>query len=360
MRRNNMHGAEAGKAFSDMLAQNTVLKELDLSSQQVGTYGDALDAAFAREFAEGISGNGAMTSINLSNNIIVSKTKMVMPKQGMAVGDLIDGNPITCIWSSGTDVDVIIYDGIRAIANAIPDMRALTSLDISKNHLYAEGTKLLAEALKSNPIMTALNISSNAMTYNGKDHGDMSGIAALAGAIHGMGALSFLDLCKSNLGGKGAKALGKQLRIGSFFCEDGKRFKRKGMVAQSTCKHCRNKKSAHGKGALTKLDASENTLTTKQKHALKQAAGSRCVCAYHHVFNCKVLVLTPSALTGSNSYSNLPRASSLCVRAVHDVGVGGGSVGSDSTGGSTASLVVAEAMVVHSTAILSHCSMYDR
>jgi hypothetical protein len=71
------------------------------------------------------------------------------------------------------------------IANDISDMRALTSLDISKNCLYAEGTKLLAEALKSNQIMTALNISSNFVTEGG-----MSGVVALADAIPDMVAIS--------------------------------------------------------------------------------------------------------------------------------------------------------------------------
>jgi Ran GTPase-activating protein (RanGAP) involved in mRNA processing and transport len=68
MPRNNIHGAEAGKAFADMLAQNTVLKELDLSHQYAGSGGNWLDAAFAKEFAVGISDNGAMTSLNLSGN----------------------------------------------------------------------------------------------------------------------------------------------------------------------------------------------------------------------------------------------------------------------------------------------------
>jgi hypothetical protein len=71
------------------------------------------------------------------------------------------------------------------IANDISDMRALTSLDISKSYLYAEGTKLLAEALKSNQIMTAFNISSNFVTEGG-----MSGVVALADAIPDMGAIS--------------------------------------------------------------------------------------------------------------------------------------------------------------------------
>jgi hypothetical protein len=68
MRQNNIHGAEAGKAFANMLAQNSVLKDLDLSSQKVGKYGDDLDAAFAKEFAVGICDNGALTSLNLSSN----------------------------------------------------------------------------------------------------------------------------------------------------------------------------------------------------------------------------------------------------------------------------------------------------
>jgi hypothetical protein len=77
----------------------------------------------------------------------------------------------------------------------------LTSLDISDNSLFAEGTKLLAEALKSNQIMTALNISSNNMTYDGdKDIGDMSGVAALADTMPGMGAMTTLNISNNNIG----------------------------------------------------------------------------------------------------------------------------------------------------------------
>jgi hypothetical protein len=74
MRQNNIHGAEAGKAFADMLAQNTVLKELDLSSQACGTGGKALDAAFAKEFAVGISDNGTMLKLTFGNKQVVTMT----------------------------------------------------------------------------------------------------------------------------------------------------------------------------------------------------------------------------------------------------------------------------------------------
>jgi hypothetical protein len=39
-------------------------------------------------------------------------------------------------------------EGIIALANAIPDMRALTSLNLSLNNLKAEGGKIVAEAVK--------------------------------------------------------------------------------------------------------------------------------------------------------------------------------------------------------------------
>jgi hypothetical protein len=68
MRQNDIHGAEAGKAFAYMLAQTTVLKELDLSSQGSGYHGNDLDAAFADEFAVGLVDNGGLLSLDFSAN----------------------------------------------------------------------------------------------------------------------------------------------------------------------------------------------------------------------------------------------------------------------------------------------------
>jgi hypothetical protein len=95
----------------------------------------------------------------------------------------------------------------------------LTSLDISETDLYAEGTKLLAAALKSNQIMTALNISSNAMTFDGEDFSDMSGVAALADAIPGMGALLVLSLQNNEFFDAGGKALAEGLKDNQVITE---------------------------------------------------------------------------------------------------------------------------------------------
>jgi hypothetical protein len=75
----------------------------------------------------------------------------------------------------------------------------MTKVDISKNRLYAAGTKLLAEALKGNQIITELDISSNNATWDGERHGEMSGVIALADVIPGMGALLKLDISSNSI-----------------------------------------------------------------------------------------------------------------------------------------------------------------
>jgi hypothetical protein len=72
---NRLATAEAGKILSDMLAANTVLKELDVSSNcwdvefvwdQAG--GNGPD--FAREISKGLSDNGALIKLDISSNAI--------------------------------------------------------------------------------------------------------------------------------------------------------------------------------------------------------------------------------------------------------------------------------------------------
>jgi hypothetical protein len=80
VRQNNIHNAEAGKAFSNMLAQNTVLKELDLSSQKVGEYGYPLDPAFVKEFAVGISDNSALLQLDISDHVLSTEKERAIAK----------------------------------------------------------------------------------------------------------------------------------------------------------------------------------------------------------------------------------------------------------------------------------------
>jgi hypothetical protein len=67
---NGLGTKEAGKALGEMLKANSVLKELDLSSNHVHPDygGDA--PGFAQELAIGIKDNEALFSLNLSRNYI--------------------------------------------------------------------------------------------------------------------------------------------------------------------------------------------------------------------------------------------------------------------------------------------------
>jgi hypothetical protein len=203
---NELLTAEAGKILSEMVATNTVLKELDLSSNNFGpSYALKGDGpGFVQEFAVGIRDNGAMMVLNLANKQL---GKLVLPEGwSEKPGNGSVNTHCSAYGYTHTDgreqkraPEGAKQEGIVALANAIPDMRALMFLDISENSLCAAGAKALAEGLKGNQIMTELNISSNDI---GKP-----GAIALADAIPDMGAMTSLNLASNDLGAEGAKII---------------------------------------------------------------------------------------------------------------------------------------------------------
>jgi hypothetical protein len=64
--RNEIQGAEAGKALGDAIKGNTVLKELDISGDSY----NKCDVEFVKPFAVGLHDNGAILSVNLLKNSI--------------------------------------------------------------------------------------------------------------------------------------------------------------------------------------------------------------------------------------------------------------------------------------------------
>jgi Ran GTPase-activating protein (RanGAP) involved in mRNA processing and transport len=140
LKANNLATKEAGKVLAEMLKDNSVLKELDLSSN-AGFYG-ADAPGFAQKLAVGIRDSGALTSLNLAGNFLCGLNN----------------------YGQGT------YDasGVTALANVIPDMRALTSLDISnqvdwqrRGGIGVEGAKHLAKALKDHAAISSVNLLLN-------------------------------------------------------------------------------------------------------------------------------------------------------------------------------------------------------
>ena len=132
MSKNRIEGAEAGKALGDALAANTVLEELDLSENYSGP-------EFAKEFAVGLGANGALTSLNISNNGIAhcnslpSGWSLHLEKNADYRYKHIDGrhqeNPPNEAKSTG----------VIAIANVIKPGGVLTSINLAEKNLSAKG-----------------------------------------------------------------------------------------------------------------------------------------------------------------------------------------------------------------------------
>jgi hypothetical protein len=208
----HQHGAPAGKALGDMLAVNTSLQDLDVSSNGEDCYSKG-GPSFAHALSVGISDNGALlcdngkhyhgwslnpeyaanpegeykyittardvddqdevpgelgvcqhcgktmgqhqevkvkgalTSLDISDNSIVSETWIDPPQQGLTVGDLVDGKCISSIDEEDGKIHLLELSGIKALADVIPDMRALTCLNLASNSLCVEGAKMIAACL---------------------------------------------------------------------------------------------------------------------------------------------------------------------------------------------------------------------
>jgi hypothetical protein len=68
-------------------------------------------------------------------------------------------------------------------------MGALSALSVQSNDLHAGGGKALTKGLKGNTVITELDISSNYLGLDSDYEPDMSGVIALADAIPDMRAL---------------------------------------------------------------------------------------------------------------------------------------------------------------------------
>ena len=88
----------------------------------------------------------------------------------------------------------------------------MASLIVSDNQLWGNGLKALAEALKDNQVMTEVDIS-NCNIIRGC-FAEMWGLSALADTIPTMGALTSLDLSRNNrLGANGAKHVAEAIKV---------------------------------------------------------------------------------------------------------------------------------------------------
>ena len=185
-----LRGAEAGRAIGDMLFANTSLQTLDLSG-----YGphhkSSSDREFVKEFAFGLAANGALTSLNLSNNHI---GESALP--------------------SGWE-----YSG-RSLTNKQP-----IYINLSEHKVHygfpgkPEGIDALKDAIKMNTTLTNLHIGNNGFdrVENFQDILNAvksSNIQLFCGVPFREDEVTQLDVSGKNLGIEGAYVISDYLGFG--------------------------------------------------------------------------------------------------------------------------------------------------
>ena len=146
-------------------------------------------------------------------------------------------------------------------------IRALTSLNLSSNHLKAKGAKIFVEAMK------VTNYAIASFWHHFYSHLTTGSTAVVYCHPQDNGAVSSLNVSNNMVKGAGAKQIAKLLSK----CEDGKPFRSKGIFASLVCKHCGQKKDGHTAGALAMLDLSRNEIPKKQQVAIAALCKSRGV-----------------------------------------------------------------------------------
>ena len=83
-------------------------------------------------------------------------------------------------------------------------------LSLNSNSLGPGGGKALAEGLRGNSVIEELNLADNKLTDYGDD---MSGVVAIADAIPDMRAMTSLNLASNNLRAEGAKVVAEAIKV---------------------------------------------------------------------------------------------------------------------------------------------------
>jgi Ran GTPase-activating protein (RanGAP) involved in mRNA processing and transport len=98
-------------------------------------------------------------------------------------------------------------EGVIAIANAIPDMRALSVLSMKRNNLGTkEAGEVLGDMLKGNSVLKELDLSNNLVSS--RDGGDATAFAqGISKGLPDNGAMTSLNLASNELGVEGAKII---------------------------------------------------------------------------------------------------------------------------------------------------------
>ena len=183
------------------LKGNDVLQTLDIGRNRFESEG-------AKAIGDALRVNGALTSLDLSGNRLVSTIECDSEVDGASVAGAIvafKGREYTVSEAQSDEYYAALADlsGIKAIADALRVNGALTDLNLELNRLGDDGAKAISDALCVNGALTSLNLAQNKLGVEGGK--------AIAEAVRVNGALTSLDLSMNELDAEGA--IGEALRV---------------------------------------------------------------------------------------------------------------------------------------------------
>jgi hypothetical protein len=155
--------------------------------------------------ADAIKDMGAMTSLNISNNaVVVQDVTINAPQQGLQKGGQVNGRMIKEVYDNGNIKLAADFSGVVAVANAIMDNRAMTTLNISGTKLFNDADegasvgKVLGAILQTNSTLRELDVS-NSMQVSNSPGGSWFA-KELAVGLCDNGALSIANVMGNKIG----------------------------------------------------------------------------------------------------------------------------------------------------------------
>jgi hypothetical protein len=145
---NNELRADGGNALAAALKGNQVITELSIASNWLSynSRGD-VDMSGVNAISDVISDMGALSVLNLASNNL---GELVLPEAWTKKFEQFDGKR-QWVFTHADGTKQIEHpgkpEGIIALGNAIPDMRALTSLNLASNVLGVKDAKIIAACL---------------------------------------------------------------------------------------------------------------------------------------------------------------------------------------------------------------------
>jgi hypothetical protein len=185
------------KLLCEVPIKDKTLTKLDVSGKSLGIEGALVVAEYLRD-------NGALSVLNLASNNLGelvlpggwAKRQVESEEEYNAYGEEV------FVHTDGTKQKQAPGGskpgGVIALANAIPDMGAMTSLDLASNRLGAEGAKIVAGAFKVTMCTPAIILAPFSCP---SDFSINCCCLLLSAGYEGTRALSSLNLASNNLGG---------------------------------------------------------------------------------------------------------------------------------------------------------------